>query len=114
MFDNDFCEYLEFEISKTLSNSITPETKGFWCDGILLPNIEDNHLQKVINDTKQLELTAFLGVNGQDKYRMIINFGNKSLSKNARNLDLKSCVPSDNSNWILINTDKKEIDINLK
>jgi hypothetical protein len=114
MIDNNFCEYLEFEITKSLSNSINPQTRGFWCDGIIMPKIEKVNLQKNINDNRQIELTAFLGVDGQDQYKMIIYFGNKSLSKNAKGLELKQCVPENDNNWIQINTDKREIIIRLQ
>lgn len=36
MLDQDFCEYLEYEICKALEHSDNDQIKGFWCDGILL------------------------------------------------------------------------------
>jgi hypothetical protein len=36
MLDQDFCIYLEYEISKALGNSKEEGLNGFWCDGIII------------------------------------------------------------------------------
>jgi hypothetical protein len=114
MVNQQFLNHLELEITKALSNSINPELKGFWCDGILLPKNENEYSKKTINDKRQLILRAFIGKEGQDKYEMTLLFGKKSLSKIARDLDLKSSIPNpDNSDWIKIGIANKEIIIKL-
>jgi hypothetical protein len=114
MLNQHFLEDLEFATTKALSNTINPETKGFWCDGILLQFNENEYSKKTINDKRHLILKAFIGIDGQDKYMMTLHFGRKSLSKIQRDLDLKSCFPnSDNDEWVKIDTLKKEIIIKL-
>lgn len=113
MIDQDFCTYLEFEITKALSNSPNEEIKYFWCDGILLPNSYE-YSQKIINDKRYLRTTAFVGLDGQVKYDMTIHFGKKALSRYARSLSLNECIPdSSNDDWVVIDIEKKAIDIRL-
>jgi len=50
MIDNDFCELLEQAVSKVLANSKDERTKGFWCDGILLPSFESEYSKKFVNE----------------------------------------------------------------
>ena len=38
MLDQNFCEFLENKITKALGNSGDKRLKGFWCDGIVLPD----------------------------------------------------------------------------
>lgn len=110
MLNEQFLAHLEFEITKALSNSINPELKGFWCDGIVLPTNENEYSKKVINDKRLLNLKAFIGKSGQEDYKMTLHFGRKSLSKIQRDLDIESCIPnSENDEWIKIDTLNKEI-----
>ena len=107
-FDQDFCSYLEFHLCAAFKNSKDKTIQGLWCDGI---NDEAlNKSKKNVNDTRQLITKAWIGPDGQDEYEMTIHFGPKSLSKYAKDLDLKSCVPPDSStDWIAIDTDTKTI-----
>jgi len=43
MLDQDFCEFLEYEICKAFEQSDNGEVKGFWCDGVLLPQFESSY-----------------------------------------------------------------------
>jgi hypothetical protein len=114
MISQQFLEHLEYEISIAFLNSLNPNLKGFWCDGILLPLNENEYSKKTINDKRQLILGAFIGKEGQDKYEMTLHFGKKSLSKIARDLDLKTCISnSENDEWIKVDTLKKEIVVKL-
>jgi hypothetical protein len=114
MFTQQFLVHLEYEISIAFSNSLNPNLKGFWCDGILLTSNENEYSKKTINDKRQLILKAFIGKDGQDEYKMTLHFGRKSLSKIQRNLDLKSCIPnSDNDEWIIVDKENKKIEIYL-
>ena len=36
MIDQDFCEYLEYQICKVFEHSDNEEIKYFWCDGVTL------------------------------------------------------------------------------
>jgi len=114
MLNNDFCAFLEFKISKAFANSTNDKVKGFWCDGVLLPTSEYAYSKKFINDNRQVVMTAFIGLSGQDKYELILKFGNKALSKYARDLDITECVPDpESSNWFDIDLERQQILINL-
>jgi hypothetical protein len=114
MFDQDFCTYLEYELSKAFSNSSDQTIKYFWCDGVLLPNSEKDVSKKYVNEKREIVTTAFIGSDGQDRYTLIIKFGNKSLSKYARGLDIKECVPDVTAdNWYTIDITKKTLIIHL-
>jgi hypothetical protein len=114
MLTQQFLEILEFTITKAFSNSLNPKTKGFWCDGIVLLNNENEYSKKVINDKRLLNLKAFIGKSGQEEYKMTLHFGRKSLSKIIRDLDIESCIPnSENDEWIKIDTLNKEIIVKL-
>ena len=114
MLDNEFCSFLEHEISKAFANSNNDRVKHFWCDGVLLPTFENEYSKKFVNDNRQIIMTAFMGLSGQDKYELTLKFGNKSLSKYARDLDISECVPNpENSNWFDIDTERQKISIQL-
>ncbi|MCC7246159.1 MAG: hypothetical protein IT269_10810 [Saprospiraceae bacterium] len=114
MINQEFLEKLEYSISKALSNSSDKALKSIWCDGILMPDLEGNLVQKTIHDTRAVEVTALMGRDGQDSYKMILRFGDKSVSRNARNLDLLTCIPNtDSDDWIIIDEHRKEVEIIL-
>ena len=50
MLDNEFCSFLEHEISKAFANSNNDRVKHFWCDGVLLPTFENEYSKKFVND----------------------------------------------------------------
>ena len=112
-FDHDFCAFLEFHLCKTFKNSNDIYIQGFWCDGI--NNEQHTKSKEFINKWRQIETTAWIGKDGQDKYDMTIKLGNDSFNKYSKGLDLTGCVPSENSmNWIEIDTDKKTIELQLR
>lgn len=114
MLDQDFCEFLEYEICKAIEFSDNDQIKGFWCDGILLNQPDSFYSQKFVNDNRQVILKAFIGKDGQTEYELILKFGNKALSRFARNLDIKECVPNpDKQNWFDIDTKLNKIEIQL-
>jgi hypothetical protein len=106
-FDQDFCSYLEFHLSKTFKNSDDRNLRALWCDGIV-------HTKSTILNSGQLETKAWIGRDGQEQYEMTIKFGPDSLSKFAKGLDLTATVPSDNSmDWINIDIHNKTIELQL-
>jgi hypothetical protein len=114
MLDQDFCAYLEYELTRAFSHSTDNSIKHFWCDGILLPNSEREISQKHINDTKRVATTAFIGKNGQEEYKTTLMFGPKALSKYARGLHLKDCIPDPtNKNWYDVDISNKTLMIKL-
>lgn len=114
MLDQDFCEYLEFEICKALEHSDNEQIKGFWCDGVLLNQPDYAYSQKFVHDNRHVKLKVFIGMDGQTEYELTLRFGNKALSRYARNLDIKECVPNpDKQNWFDIDTKRNKIEIQL-
>ena len=50
MLDNEFCEFLEYEISKAFTNSTNKKVKHFWCDGVLLPTFANEYSKNFVSD----------------------------------------------------------------
>lgn len=114
IIDQDFCEFLEYEICKAFEHSDNNEVKGFWCDGVLTDQPDNYYSQKFVNDNREVKLKAFIGKDGQTEYELTLKFGNKSLSRYASNLDIKECVPNANKqNWFEIDSKRNKIDIQL-
>src|SRR5581483_1802066 len=114
MLDSSFCDTLEHKISHALANIHDEKVKGFWCDGVLLSEPDICYSSKFINDNRQTKLKAFIGHDGQTAYSLLLKFGNKALSRYARNLDLASCIPQTGiEEWFYIDTGKKEIELRL-
>jgi len=91
--EQPFLDLLEFQITRVLSQSDNPLLKGFWCDGVLSPDMDKKKLTDYIQIHRSLSLTAFVGKTGQDRYSLTLHFGRKSLSRLSRNLDLEGCLP---------------------
>lgn len=114
MLDQDFCEFLEYEICKAFEHSENEEIKGFWCDGVLLNQPANAYSQKFVNDNRQIILKAFIGKDGQKEYELTLKFGSKALSRFARNLDIKECVPNPGKpNWFNIDINLNKIEVQL-
>jgi hypothetical protein len=114
MLDEDFCNFLEYQISNALENSKNAAIRGFWCDGILLPDDESRYDRKLVNDNRKILLTAFFGKGGQDNYELTLNFGKKSLSKYARGLPIEECIPGTaNDDWIEVDIMSKKLIVHL-
>jgi hypothetical protein len=114
MLDQDFCEFLEYEICKAIELSDNEQINGFWCDGVLLNQSDSSYSQKAVNDDRHVILKAFIGKDGQTEYELILKFGKKALSRFGRNLDIKECVPNpDKQNWFDIDTKRNKIEIQL-
>ena len=114
MLTNEFCKFLERQIEKVFASASADNIKHFCCDGILLPTFENEYSKKFVNDNRKVTMTAFIGTSGQDRYELTLNFGSKSLSKYSRDLELFECMPSsERDNWFDINTESKQIIIQL-
>lgn len=94
MLDQDFCEFLEYEICRAFKHLDNQQIKGFWCVGALLNQSDNSYSQKIINDNRQVILKAFIRKDRQTEYNLTLKFGNKALSRFVRNLDIKECVPN--------------------
>jgi hypothetical protein len=114
MIDQQFCNILEYRISGALASSSDDRLKGFWCDGVLLPDAEIDYSPKTVNDKRKIILTACTGITGQDKYELTIHLGSKSLSRYARGLDITECIPSaETDDWVEVDPALHRISIQL-
>lgn len=114
MLDQSFCEFLEYKITKIFSSSSDESLKGFWCDGILLSQTENEYSKEYVNENRQVLMTAFVGKTGQNKYELILQFGTNSLSRYQNNLRLEECVPnSDDNTWFTIDSANKRMLLQL-
>jgi hypothetical protein len=93
MINKAFCELLEYKITAALQKSPDDSLKGYWCDGILLPTFENEYSQKYVNDNRRITLSAFIGIDGQDKYEVVLLLGKNALSKYSRGLNISDCMP---------------------
>lgn len=112
MIDQDFCEFLEPRLTKAFRQSEIAAIKHFLCDGVLLPFNENELLPVTVNKSRRITLQAFCGYDGQDKYDLILEFGNKSLSRYMRGLDIKECLPEDNTT-LTVDVDQKTLKLVL-
>lgn len=113
-FNEDFCIYLEYHLSKTFKNFEDDELRRFWCDGVSMPANEKQLTAKSVNDTRKIVTKAWIGEDGQGEYEMTISLGPKALSRYTRGLDLKECVPSENFlDWITLARVEKKIELRL-
>lgn len=113
-FNQEFCEYLERKLDfDHLGNE---RVKGFWCDGIdHFPSDIKSLLKSILEKTKVIKTTAWIGKDGQDIYEMEIFFGENSLKNYQQNSSLIDCIPVENyKDWIEINPDSKTIKVKLK
>jgi len=114
MIDQDFCAFLAYKICKAFELSDNDQIKGFWCDGVLLNQPDRFYTQKHVNDNRHVIVKAFIGKDGQTAYELTLKFGNKALSRFARNLDMKECVPNPENNMcFVIDTKLNKMEIQL-
>lgn len=114
MLDQDFCEALEYTITVAFRHYDSEATKGFWCDGIVLSEPEAQYLPKWINDNRQAHMKAFIGLDGQMEYDLLLKFGPQSLSRYARSLDITACIPKDgDAGWLNIDVAERRIEVQL-
>ena len=110
-FDKDFCEHLEYHLSRTLRNSSNNEIKWIWCDGVKQP-LYDHNTNSV--NSSQIITEAYIGVDGQSIYQMTIKLGPLSLQKYISGQGLIGSLPGEESlDWISLDLDKKTIQIQL-
>jgi len=114
-FNEKFCTKLEYRICHELDKSNDSELKGFWCDGVSWLPTENQLTKKHVNDNRKIETIAWIGKTGQTKFKAIINFGKKALSKYAKEVDLTECIPDleSQAEWIEIDIKNKIIKIEL-
>lgn len=111
----DFCKFLEFHLTEAFSFSPESSIRSLWCDGVLLPHNENDYSKKSVNDKREVWMKAFIGKDGQAEYSLLIKFGNRSLSRYARDLDITECVPNiGETGWYEVDLKANKIIIQLR
>ena len=114
MIDQAFCELLEYEIYRALENSDLQETKGFWCDGVLMSKPERYYSQNIVKHNRQMEFKAFVGKTGQTEYAILLKLGEHSLREFAKTHDIKEHFSfADKKNAFNIDIKSRQIEIQL-
>ena len=113
-FTVDFCNRLEYHLSQAFGNSQNQETKRFWCDGIEVPDAGNQSMENFI-EAKEIVTGAWVGLTGQDKYKMVIRLGSESLGKCLKGLSLNNCLPSNELlDWVALDVQNRVIILQLK
>jgi len=114
MLNKDFCDYLEIAICNVFIHLDSPETRGFWCDGVMLDHINETYTLKNLNKKRQVKMIAYIGKDGQTKYNLILKFGSNALNRLTKNLVLNQCIPTDEaSKWFSIDTERHQLELQL-
>ena len=114
MLNEEFCGFLEYQLSKSFKYSNDESIKSFWCDGVMLSSNENDYSKKSINDNWLVLLKAFIGKDGQDEFALLLKFGDQALSKYARDLDIMDCIPEiEKDDWYTVDKERKQIIILL-
>lgn len=115
MIDDDFCGTLEYALCRALAASDDVHTAGFWCDGVALNQPADRYSRKFVNDERAVTLRAYLGRDGQGEYQLTLRFGRRALSRYARDLDIRECIPrQDTPPWFTVDTKRNEVEVVLE
>lgn len=122
----DFFDYLEYSISRALSNSADADKRRCWCDGIMLPEIRDDYgLQysgSAAKRNKETWIAARAWIDNGKKgeqarqsiYEMKVILGRRALEFYQAGKGLRECVPSEErADWISLNTHNGFITITL-
>ncbi len=111
-FNFDFCVKLQGHLCRTLENSPDDDINELWCDGVAVP---DQKTMKSLIGTKTIIADAWIGVDGQAKYEMVVKLGDCSLDKLKNGQNLSDCLPDEQSfDWVTIDIKKKTIELRLK
>lgn len=121
MFDGKFCLQLEYVISGAMTKSVDIDWRRYWCDGVLLPDNEEDYLPEKILKKKEVMTKAWIdegrikgGERGQFFYDMRINFGDGSLDKLRMGDGLEECIPETGADsWIVLDRENRTIEIQL-
>ena len=114
-FNEEFCLQLEYTLEEKFRGMNKEEINGYWCDGLMWDINNTKQLsKKSINDTRMIEGVAWVGNSGQERYDLVIKFGNQALKRVAKGKSLLDCIPdSDPNGWIEIDVVSKKLKIKL-
>lgn len=121
MFDQSFCDHLEYVISGVLGKSANEDWRRCWCDGVLLPTLKSDYAKEKILAEREVMTRAWIDEGrigseerGQFLYDMILLFGDTTIDKLQKNERLESCIPmSDPDSWIFLDRENRIIKVQL-
>lgn len=112
-FNEEFCSRLERALD--FDDIGMEAVRGFWCDHISAFPPDMKSLSKVsVRENKEITTEARVGKSGQDRYRMTIQFGPKSLEYYEKGLDLVNCIPeSECRYWVKVDLENDTVILRL-
>ena len=121
MLTQDFCDFLEYQISGALRQSTDNDRRRFWCDGVLMPEMSKDNSTEQVKATKRILTQAWIDEGrikgqelGQTSYNLTIRLNDKSLERFVNGLDLTDCVPDqEDDTWISMDVKEKDLEIRL-
>jgi hypothetical protein len=121
MLTQEFCDFLEYYLSETLSKSTDIDRRRCWCDGVIMPKETIGSSVEEVTRSKRILTQAWIdegrlkgSERGQFIYTLTIKFGSKSLEYYKNEFDLSECLNSqDHDEWVLFDREKKEIELQL-
>ncbi len=106
IFERDFCDLIEYQICRFFEQCKRNEIKGYWCDGVIF---------ETMLDQKTACFTAFVGKNGQERFKLFLHLGNISSLLYEQCNSLQSCVPEvDKENTFNVDITRKQMNIYLR
>ena len=113
-FNEDFCSYLEYHLTRTFANSEDIAINKLWCDGIAMPFIDSEISKKSVNETNCIITKAWIGYDGQQEHEMTIKFGLIALGNYNKDISLISSLPNtESTSWVKLDVNKRTIELQL-
>jgi hypothetical protein len=110
-FTPHFCNELEYHLSTAFYNFSDKKYRWMWCDGIDEPDMA----QQPSKNPRYVITMAWFGETGQDRYKMTIKLGKRSLVSCREGLGLSNCLPEVGSlDWVTLDVENKDIVLRLK
>ena len=120
MINQSFLESLEYSISRALANSPNKKERVYWCDGVIVDNLDkEQELKLQVLKTQSLKAVAVIpkGQYEEATYRFDMNliFGKEAMNRLKNEQDLENAIyePSDQG-WIMLDLSTKSITVQLK
>jgi hypothetical protein len=113
-FNEEFCSYLEYHLTRTFAKADDRTINRIWCDGIAVPFTDSQISKPNVNHTQCVITKAWIGYDGQQEYEMTIKLGSKALHCYNNNVPLIESLPSDDSmSWVRLDIDERTITLDL-
>lgn len=113
MLDDEFLEFLEYNICKAYLETGRKDTK-LWCKSVELFDLQDNYSQEFVVNSKQMHLKACVGKYGRSHFDLHLKLGIMALTLFSKQLDMKRTVPNPrNYETFSIDFEKNVINIQL-